>query len=88
MTIIRAEAESESARIFNESINKFGTGKNFKITLAFLELKRIEAALEIVENLSKSVNVTYLPSSSNSPASVPSEAEVAGGTGQNFLFKL
>jgi len=26
LTIIRAEAESESARIFNESINKFGTG--------------------------------------------------------------
>jgi hypothetical protein len=33
LTIIRAEAESESARIFNESINNFGTGMNFCIYL-------------------------------------------------------
>jgi prohibitin 1 len=69
LTIIRAEAESESARIFNESIEKYGR--------AFLELKRLEAAKEIVENLSKSRNVVYLPSSGT-----------GAGSANNFLYKI
>ena len=72
LSIIRAEAESESARIFNESIEKHGR--------AFLELKRLEAAREIVENLSKSKNVTYLPSSSGNSHS--------DDKGMKFLYKL
>jgi prohibitin 1 len=68
ITIIRAEAESESARIFNESIEKYGR--------AFLELKRLEAAREIVDNLSKSNNVTYMPGGNTS------------GGGANFLYKI
>lgn len=71
LTIIRAEAESESARIFNESIEKHGK--------AFLELKRLEAARDIVENLSKSQNIIYLPSGSGS---------TAGSSGSNFLYKI
>ena len=30
LTIIRAEAESESARIFNMAINKYGRGMSYK----------------------------------------------------------
>jgi prohibitin 1 len=67
ITIIKAEAESESARIFNESIEKHGR--------AFLELKRLEAAKEIVENLSKASNITYMPNSNNDNSS-------------KFLFKI
>jgi prohibitin 1 len=67
IAIIRAEAESESARIFNESIEKYGR--------AFLELKRLEAAREIIDNLSKANNVTYMPSSGSKD-------------GSNFLFKI
>ena len=74
LAIIRAEAESESARIFNESIEKHGR--------AFLELKRLEAAREIVENLSRSKNVTYLPSSS------AGNSQGGDDKGMNFLYKL
>lgn len=75
LTIIRAEAESESARIFNESIEKYGK--------AFLELKRLEAAREIVENLSRSNNVIYLPGTSGNAGGLSS-----GGSGSNFIYKL
>jgi prohibitin 1 len=68
ITIIRAEAESDSARIFNESIEKWGR--------AFLELKRLEAAREIVDNLSRSNNVIYMPGGGS------------GSGGNNFLYKL
>lgn len=70
LTIIRAEAESESAEIFNNSIEKFGR--------AFLELKRLEAARDIVDSLSKNKNVTFLPGNSNA----------SNGNGTNFLYKL
>lgn len=69
LTIIKAEAESESATIFNEAINKYGS--------TFLELKRLEAAHDIVQNLSRSSNVTYMPSGGPN-----------GGSGSNFLFRL
>jgi prohibitin 1 len=39
--------------MFNEAIQKHG--------IAFLEIKKLEAAKEIVENLSKSKNVTFIP---------------------------
>jgi len=71
ITIIRAEAESDSANIFNDAIEKYGS--------AFLELKKLEAAREIVENLSKSKNVVFLPGNSNSEA---------GSGSSNFLFKI
>jgi len=74
LTVIRAEAESESAAIFNESIEKFGR--------AFLELKRLEAARDIVDSLAKSKNVTFLP------ASQAGSANTGGSSGANFLYKL
>jgi hypothetical protein len=49
-----------------------------------LELKRIEAAKEIVDNLSKSTNVTYLPSMNTSNQ----QGGVGGGSGPNYLFKI
>jgi prohibitin 1 len=68
ITVIRAEAESDSARIFNESIEKHGR--------AFLELKRLEAARDIIDNLSKSSNVIYMPGGGS------------GSSGSNFLYKI
>jgi len=43
-----------------------------------LELKRLEAAVEIVTNLSRSSGVTYMPSGSSE----------SGSGNPNFLFKL
>jgi prohibitin 1 len=64
VTVIRAEAESESAKLFNLAIAEYGN--------AFLELKKLETALSIVENVSKSDNISFLPSGQNS----------------NFLYKI
>jgi len=60
--IIRAEGESEAARLISEGM-KSGPG--------FIELRRIEALREIAETLSKSRNITYLPSGSNMFLSLP-----------------
>lgn len=51
--IIRASAEAEAARIIEDAM-KAGTG--------FIELRKIQAAKEIAETLSRSRNVTYIPS--------------------------
>jgi prohibitin 1 len=55
--IIRAEGESEAARLITESTKKHGPG--------FIELRRLEAAKEVAETLAKSKNVTFIPPSSN-----------------------
>eukprot|EP00245_Coleochaete_scutata_P008709 TRINITY_DN2711_c0_g1_i1.p1 TRINITY_DN2711_c0_g1~~TRINITY_DN2711_c0_g1_i1.p1 ORF type:complete len:283 (-),score=60.03 TRINITY_DN2711_c0_g1_i1:433-1281(-) len=55
--IIRAEGESESARLISEATLAAGTG--------LIELRRIEAAREIAGTLSKSRNVVYLPGGNN-----------------------
>lgn len=68
ISIIRAEAESESAKIFNEAINTYGR--------AFLELKKLEAAQEIVQSLSRNSGVTYMPSGG------------MGSNAPNYLFRL
>merc|ERR1719171_559495 len=62
--VIRAEGESESAKVVSEAL---------EASPALVELRRIEAAKDIAETLSKSRNVTYLPSSSG---------------GQNMLLNL
>ena len=54
ITVIRAEAESESAKLFNEAISKYGA--------AFLELKKLETSKEILDNVSQNKNVSFLPS--------------------------
>jgi len=55
--IVKAEGESESARLISEATRQAGTG--------LIELRRIEAAKEIAASLGKSRNVSYLPSGNN-----------------------
>merc|ERR1711933_454478 len=55
--IVKAEGESESARLISEATRQAGTG--------LIELRRIEAAKEIAAALGKSRNVSYLPSGNN-----------------------
>ena len=51
--IIRAEGESESAKMISEATEKAGTG--------LIELRKIEAMRENAATLAKSPNVSYLP---------------------------
>ena len=51
--IIRAEGESEAAKLLSEAYKKSGQ--------AHLELRRIEASKEIASTLAQSGNVAYLP---------------------------
>ncbi|GAA5813210.1 Prohibitin-1, subunit of the prohibitin complex (Phb1p-Phb2p) [Mucor flavus] len=52
--IIRAEGDSEAAEMISSALAKAGEG--------FIAFRRIEASKEIAQTLSKSSNVTYLPS--------------------------
>ena len=51
--VIRAEGESESARLISQATKTAGP--------ALVELRRIEAAREVAQTLSRSRNVMYLP---------------------------
>lgn len=51
--VIRAEGESESARLISEATKTAGNG--------LIELRRIEAARDIAGTLAKSRNIVYLP---------------------------
>ena len=64
-SIIRAEGESIAAKVVSEAL---------ELSPALVELRRIEAAKDIAETLSKSRNVTYLPS--------------GGQNGSNMLLNL
>lgn len=55
--VIRAEGESESARLISEATKAAGAG--------MIELRRIEAARDIADTLAKGRNVVYLPSGGN-----------------------
>ncbi|CAK9330212.1 unnamed protein product [Citrullus colocynthis] len=55
--IIRAEGESESAKLISDATSAAGMG--------LIELRRIEASREIASTLSKSPNVAYLPGGQN-----------------------
>lgn len=57
ITIINAEAESESANLINKSIQEYGN--------AFIELKKLETAEAIMNNLAGTKNVSFVPNSSN-----------------------
>lgn len=52
-TVIRAEGEAEAARMISEALKESGNG--------LIEVRRIDAAREIAESLSKSPNIMYLP---------------------------
>lgn len=55
--VIRAEGESESARLISEATRVSGPG--------LIELRRIDAAKEVATTMSKSGNVVYLPQGGN-----------------------
>ncbi|XP_010265468.1 PREDICTED: prohibitin-3, mitochondrial-like [Nelumbo nucifera] len=55
--IIRAEGESESAKLISDATAAAGMG--------LIELRRIEASREIASTLAKSPNVAYLPGGNN-----------------------
>jgi len=52
-TVIRAEGEAEAAKMISEALKKHGSG--------LIDVRRIDAAKDIAEALSKSPNVMYLP---------------------------
>ncbi|KAH9322250.1 hypothetical protein KI387_016889 [Taxus chinensis] len=55
--IIRAEGESDAAKLISDATASAGTG--------LIELRRIEASREIANTLSKTSNVFYLPPGNN-----------------------
>lgn len=55
--IIRAQGESESAKLISEATSSAGMG--------LIELRRIEASREVAATLAKSPNVAYLPGGKN-----------------------
>lgn len=68
--IIRAEGESEAARLISEALRVAGT--------SMIDVKRIDAAREIAEALSGARNVLYVPSGVNMLMALP--AAGAGST--------
>lgn len=56
-SVIRAEGEAEAAQMISEALKKHGTG--------LIEVRRIDAAKEIAETLSRSANIMYLPGGGN-----------------------
>ena len=52
--IIRSEAEAEAAKLINESVRKFGATQ--------IEIKKLEAALNIASLLGKNQNISFVPS--------------------------
>merc|ERR1719502_453734 len=62
--IKKAEGEAEAAKMVSAALAQYGKG--------FVEVKRIDAAKEIADTLSKSNNIMYLP----------------GGGGSNLLLSM
>merc|ERR1719210_1659226 len=52
-TVIRSEGEAEAAKMISDALKEHGSG--------LIEVRRIDAAKDIAEALSKSPNVMYLP---------------------------
>lgn len=61
--VIRAEGESEAARLITESTAKYGPG--------LIELRRLEAAKEVAETLSTSKKLVFLPTGVNMLMNMP-----------------
>lgn len=61
--IIRAEGESEAAKLISQATEAAGSG--------LIELRKIEASKENANSLSRNANVMYLPSQNNLLVGVP-----------------
>lgn len=59
--VILSEGESEAARLINDAVKSFGTGIVFWWILAQIEIKKLETAKHIAEQLAKSPNITWIP---------------------------
>lgn len=55
--IIRSEAEAESATLINNAVKKFGSAQ--------IEIKRLEAAKIIAEELASNPNISFVPDGTN-----------------------
>ena len=55
--IIRATSEAQAAELVSQAFRTSGS--------ALIEIRRLEAAVEVAENLSKNKQVTYMPGGSN-----------------------
>ena len=51
--IIRSEAEAEAAKLINDSVKNYGSTQ--------IEIKKLEAARNIAEVLSKNPNISFVP---------------------------
>jgi hypothetical protein len=73
--MIHAEGESKAAELFSSAIKTHGAYLLFPFFpvfyflffpgSAYLELKKIDAAVQVAQNLANSRNVTYLPGKNN-----------------------
>merc|ERR1712226_1071958 len=63
--IVAAEGDSKGAELLASALNEAGEG--------LLELRKIEAAEEIANNLSKQRNVSYLPKGQNLLMNLPAQ---------------
>jgi prohibitin 1 len=61
--VITAEGDAEGAKLLAEAFKNFGDG--------IVELRKMEAAEEIVNDLGKSRNITYLPSGQQTLLALP-----------------
>ena len=64
-TVISAEGDSEGARLMADAFGKAGE--------ALVELRKIEAAEDIAYQLSRSKNITYLPSGQHALLNLPAQ---------------
>lgn len=62
-TIVKAEGEAEAAKMISEALKEHGTG--------LISVRKIDAAKEIAETLSKSPNVMYTPGNQNVLLNLP-----------------
>lgn len=63
VAIIEAEGEAEAAELISKALQDSGNG--------LIEVRRIDAARDIADKLSKNRNVTYLPGGNNMLLNVP-----------------
>ena len=62
-TVVKAEGEAEAAKMISQALKEHGTG--------LIAVRRIDAAKEIAETLSKSPNVMYTPGGQNMLLNIP-----------------
>merc|ERR1712217_551551 len=68
-TVIRSEGEAEAAKMISQALKDHGSG--------LIEVRRIDAAKDIADALSKSPNVMYLPDSQQMLLNVAGGARAA-----------